>query len=123
MKKVLCVVTLLSIGLVAQGVESTSLSSSEKVIVKKSVKEMKKMDKIDKEIRILDASIEKKKLSIYKTFKEIEEIVNGYECAKFKDAVNVYKLDLLDANKEELTEKKVILKKLKSKLKSKCQGK
>jgi len=74
---------------------------------------------------ILDASIEKKKLSIYKTFKEIAEIVNGYECKTFKVAVSEFKLDLdfpENLSKEELIEKRIILKKLKTKLKSKCQG-
>ena len=125
MKKILCTVTLLSMSLFAQEVESTNLSNSEKEIVKQSVTEMKKMDKVDKKIRILDASIEKKKLSIYKTFKEIAEIVNGYECKTFKVAVSEFKLDLdfpENLSKEELIEKRIILKKLKTKLKSKCQG-
>lgn len=126
MKKILCVMTLVSLSLVAQKVEDTNLSSSEKIIVKNDVKKMKKMDKVHKEIQILDASIEKKKLSIYKTFEEIAEIVNGYECQKFEKAVKVFKLDITSSenfSEEELSEKRIIFKKLQTKLKSKCKGK
>ena len=122
MKKIVCIFTLLSISVLANEVSNTE----ETKVIKNNIQKMKKMDKVDKEIRIIDASIEKKKISIYQKFKEMDKIFDNYECEMQKTAISKMKLDIKypeDMSKEELTEAKEILKRLKSKLNKKCKGK
>jgi len=125
MKKKLSLILLLSIVLFAQKEDTNTLSSSEKIMVKKSNNTMKNMDKTHEEIIRISKVIDKTKLSIDKTFEEIEKIVNGYECEKFKVALDMFAGDIYMLGKEDkdVEAKKVILKKLESKRNSKCKGK
>lgn len=121
MKKTLCIVALLSVAAFAN-----EPNSSEIKVIQNNVQEMKKMDKVDKEIRVIDASIEKKKISIYKKFKEMDKIFDNYECEQQKVAISTMKTDIdfpENMSAEELIGAKEILKRLKSKLNKKCGGK
>jgi hypothetical protein len=118
MKKTLCIVALLSVAVFANEPNST-----ETKIIQENVQEMKKMDKVDKEIRVINASIEKKKISIYEKFKEMDKIFDNYQCETAKVAITTMKVDIANPENmstEELTEAKEILKRLKSKLNKKC---
>jgi len=121
MKKTLSMIVILSITLFAE----TKLDNQEIKIVQENKKEMGKMDEVDKEIRVIDASIEKHKESIYKTFKEMEKILSNPKCAELKNAVNEME-SIVDFSEnmstEELEESKTILQRLKDKSNQKCEG-
>lgn len=118
-KTILPVMTLLSV----MSFATNELNSTELSLVKENVLNMKKMDKVDEEIRILDVSIEKHRVSIYKKFEEIEMIFDNYECEKQKVAIN--QMNLLYKRKtspEESLQVETILNRLKNKLNDKCGG-
>lgn len=123
MKKTLSMIVILSITLFAE----TKLDNQEVKIVQENKKEMEKMDEVDKEIRVIDASIEKHKESLFKKFKEMEKIFDNYECEKQKEAINIMKVDIAELKfnskkslTEHLEESKTILQRLESKSIQKC---
>ena len=79
----------------------------------------------DKEIRVINLSIDKHKESIYTKLKEMEKIFDNYECERQKSAISLMKLKLHKSNdipNDELEESKIILQRLQSKLTQKCEG-
>ena len=105
---------------------ANELTPTEKVAVQENMTEMKVMDKRHKEIKVINASIEKKKVSIFNKFKEMEKVFDNYKCEQQKMAIALMKTDIgLPENmtENEIKEAKIIYSRLKSKLTSKCEGK
>ena len=115
---------ILSIAILSLVIFANESNNIEDKIIQGNIQKMNKMDKVDKEIRVLNSSIEKTKLSINKKFKEMEKIFDSYECEKQKVAIAILKAEIhlpeKILNKKDLIELKEILKRLKMKA---CRGK
>lgn len=121
MKKTLSMIVVLSITLFAE----ENLTIQEQNILQENSRDMKKMDKVDTEIRVIDVSIEKHKISILKTFREMANIFDNYKCEELKGAVGklelYYRTDKIPL--EEREEGKEILARLTTKSNQKCKEK
>ena len=126
MKKILSMIAILTVAVFAE-TNSTERTFNQKEIhiIHQNKTNMGYMDKVDKEIRVINVSIEKHKQSIYSKFKEMEKVFDNYECEQQKTALKLLKFDIKSSENistEELEESKVILQRLETKLAQKCGG-